>query len=137
MLTWPTRQSWARAAMMLLPVGLLLGCTASPPATAEQANLASCTASADAVYQSENYNGLARTSQNGLLYGATPNQVFEGQRMGTLNARNNQIKDCMNNGNPDETVPGGAALPTPQILGDSPNSGTAEPSQSATSAPQP
>jgi len=112
---------WARAACLLLPFGALAGC-ATPPAASDQADLAACTQAADAVYEADNYNGLARTSQNGLLYPATPDHVFDAQRMGTLDARNNQIKDCTENGNPDAPAVSGlpaqaAPLPRPQIIG--------------------
>jgi hypothetical protein len=113
---------WARAVCVVLPFGALAACAGAPPSDSEQANLAACTQSADAVYQADNYNGLARTSQNGLLYSATPNHVFDAQRLGTLDARNNQIKDCMENGNPEAPAVGGtpsitAPLPAPQIIG--------------------
>jgi hypothetical protein len=90
---------------------------ASQASLATQANLASCTAQADAVYDQSNLNGLARTSQNGLLYPAAPDQVFSGQRMGTLNVRANQIQDCVDNGNPNNRLPVTTPLPAPQIIG--------------------
>ncbi len=110
--------NWARAVCVILPFGALAAC-AAPASDSEQANLAACTQQADAVYQADNYNGLARTGQNGLLYPATPNHVFDAQRMGTLDARNNQIKDCMENGNPEApAAPEPAApLPAPRIIG--------------------
>lgn len=96
----------------------LSACAPQPsPSPAAQANLASCTAQADAAYQQSNLNGLARTSQNGLLFPATPNQVFDGQRMGTLDARNNQIQDCVDNGNPNNAPATAATVPAPQIIG--------------------
>ncbi len=91
--------------------------TPSQASQASQANLASCTAQADAVYDQSNLNGLARTSQNGLLYPAAPDQVFSGQRMGTLNVRANQIQDCVDNGNPNNRLPVTTPLPAPQIIG--------------------
>jgi hypothetical protein len=103
----------------ILALGMLAGCAAAPaPSQADQANLAACTADADAVYQQDNLNGLGRTSQNGLLYAPMPDQVFSGQHMGTLNARNNQVKDCVQNGNPNNH-PATAAIqmPAPQIAG--------------------
>jgi hypothetical protein len=107
---------WARLACVLLPAGLLAGCAAAPSSPAEQANLANCTQQADAVYQQDNLNGLARTGQNGLYFAPMPNHAFDAQREGTLDARNNQIKDCMDNGNPDAPALAGAALPAPQII---------------------
>ena len=107
---------WARAACIFLSLGLLGACAAAPPPSqAEQANLASCTQQADAVYDQSNLNGLARTSQNGLYFAPMPNHAFDAQRDGTLDARNNQIKDCMENGNPNAPAPGGGALPAPTI----------------------
>jgi len=113
---------WARALCVVLPLGGVAACAAAPPPDTDQANLAACTQTADAVYQADNYNSLARTSQNGLLYPATPNHVFDAQRMGTLDARNNQIRDCMENGNPDAPSGAGtpsdaASLPAPRIIG--------------------
>ena len=108
---------WARAACIFLSLGLLGACAAAPPPSqAEQANLASCTQQADAVYDQSNLNGLARTSQNGLYFAPTPNHVFDAQRDGSMDARANQIKDCMDNGNPNATAPGGTPLPAPQIV---------------------
>jgi hypothetical protein len=102
---------------VILAAGLS-GCAATPaPSQADQANLASCTQQADAVYQQDNLNGLARTPQNGLLYSATPNHVFDAQRLGTLSARDNQISDCVDNGNTSRPGGGGAPLPVPQIIG--------------------
>jgi len=105
-------------AASILLAGLLAGC-APPPSAADQSSVASCTAQANAVYQQDNLNALGRTSQNGLLYSPTPDHVFDAQRMGTLNAYNNQVSDCEENGNPNATPPpsAAAALPKPQILG--------------------
>ena len=106
------------SAALLLGLGLLAGCAESPaPSQADQANVASCTAQADAVYQQNNLNGLARTGQNGLLYAPMPNQVFDSQRMGSLNARDNQISNCVANGNPNNRPLAAAPLPAPQIIG--------------------
>jgi hypothetical protein len=107
-------------AASILAMGLLSGCAPAPaPSQADQANLAACTAQANAVYQQSNLNALGRTSQNGLLYSPTPDHVFDAQRMGTLNAYNNQVSDCVENGNPNTTppAPAGAPLPKPQIIG--------------------
>ncbi len=102
----------------MLALAALSACSPPPaPSAGDQANLASCTAQADAVYDQSNLNGLARTGQNGLLYPATPGQVFSGQRMGTLNARNNQIQDCVDNGNPNNRPTVTEPLPAPQIIG--------------------
>ena len=113
---------WARAVCLVLPLNLLAGCAASGPSDADQANLAACTQNADAVYQADNENGLARTGQNGLYFAPTPDHVFDSQRMGTMSARDTQIQDCVDNGNPDAPAAGGptaagAKLPAPQIIG--------------------
>jgi len=80
--------------------GTLAGCAASQPeSTAQQADDATCTAQADATYEAQNPNLLARTGQNGLQFPAMPNQVFEGQRLGAMSARDNQIQACEQNGN--------------------------------------
>ena len=102
---------------MVLAAGILAGCAAAPPpSAAEQAELAACTQQADAVYAQSNLNALGRTSQNGLYMAPMPNHVFDGQRMGTLNARNNQIRACMENGNPGAGAPAAASLPAPRII---------------------
>jgi hypothetical protein len=102
----------------IFALAALSACAPQPaPSQGEQANLASCTAQADAVYDQSNLNGLARTGQNGLLYPATPDQVFSGQRMGTLNVRANQIQDCVDNGNPNNHPLATQPLPAPQIIG--------------------
>ena len=100
----------------------LSGCAAPALSSADQAELAACTQNADAVYQADNENGLARTGQNGLYFAPTPDHVFDAQRMGTLAARNNQIKDCVDNGNSGSAagVPGQAKLPAPQIIAPNP-----------------
>jgi hypothetical protein len=108
---------WARAACIVFPACVLGACAAPPPEAADQAELDQCTQSADALYQQSNLNGLARTGQNGLYFAPMPNHVFDAQRDGTLDARNNQVKDCMENGNPDAPGPGGGNMPTPHIIG--------------------
>jgi len=98
------------------------GCAASPPPSqADQANLAACTAQADAAYNAQNYDQLSRTSQNGLLYSPTPSHVFDAQHLGSLHERDDQITDCVNNGT-GGTVSASNALPgpapvAPQIIG--------------------
>jgi len=98
------------------------GCAATPPpSTADQADLATCTAQADATYDAQNYDSLSRTGQNGLLYSATPNHVFDAQRLGSLHARDDQLSDCLRNGT-GGTASAGAAIPgfapvAPQIIG--------------------
>ncbi len=108
---------WARAACIVVPLCVLGACAAPSPEAANQTELDQCTQSADAVYDQSNLNGLARTGQNGLYFAPMPNHVFDAQRDGTLDARNNQIKDCMENGNADAPLAGGADLPRPQIVG--------------------
>jgi type IV pilus biogenesis protein CpaD/CtpE len=83
-----------------LVCGTLAGCAASPPeTTAQQADDTTCTAQADATYEAQNANLLARTGQNGLYFPSMPNQVFDAQRMGSMSARDNQIQACEQNGN--------------------------------------
>jgi hypothetical protein len=96
------------------------GCAiAPPPSQADQANLATCTAQADATYNAQNYDQLSRTSQNGLRYSATPNHVFDAQQLGSLHERDDQITDCVNNGTggtASAALPGPAPA-VPQIIG--------------------
>jgi hypothetical protein len=99
-----------------LVCGTLAGCAASPPeSTAQQADDATCTAQADATYDAQNANLLARTSQNGLYLAPTPNHVFDGQRMGAMSARDNQIQACEQNGNAGPSV-NDVPVVTPHIV---------------------
>jgi hypothetical protein len=99
-----------------------VGCaTSPPPSQADDANLATCTAQADATYNAQNYDQLSRTSQNGLRYSAMPNHVFDAQELGSLHERDDQITACVNNGTAG-TASAAAALPgpppaVPQIIG--------------------
>jgi len=108
---------FAAALAGLLAIG---GCAgAPPPSQADDANLATCTAQADAAYDAQNYDQLSRTSQNGLRYSATPNHVFDAQQLGSLHERDDQLNDCVNNGSgatASATLPGPAPV-APQIIG--------------------
>lgn len=102
-------------ALAALPVMLLAGCAAAAPESpAHQANLANCTAQADAVYRQDNLDGLARTGQNGLYFAPMPNHVFDAQRMGSMSARDREIQACMDQGS--AGLPGSKPLPAPQIV---------------------
>jgi hypothetical protein len=98
-----------------LAMPLLASCAAAPPSPAEQADLDTCTAQANAAYTAQNIDALSRTSQNGLYYAPMPNHVFDSQRMGSLNQRNNQILDCVQNGTGAAAF--SAPLFTPHIVG--------------------
>jgi len=107
--------------IFLLAVCLLAGCATPPPSPADQADLATCTSQADATYDAQNFDALSRTSQNGLRYSATPNQVFDAQRLGSLHDRDDQIAACVDNGT-GGAASAQAAIPgpppaTPQIIG--------------------
>jgi uncharacterized lipoprotein len=94
----------------------LAGCAASPPeSSAQQADDASCTAQADAAYEAQNPNLLARTSQNGLYLAPMPNHVFDGQEMGAMSARENQIQNCEQNGSTGPNV-NGVPVVAPHII---------------------
>jgi hypothetical protein len=98
-----------------LVCGTLAGCAGSQPeSTAQQADDATCTAQADAAYEAQNANLLARTSENGLYFAPMPNQVFDGQRMGSMSARDNQIETCEQNGNTPNV--NGVPVVTPHIV---------------------
>lgn len=113
------RVSFPAALTAMLAIG---GCAISPPPSqADQADLATCTAQADAAYDAQNYDQLSRTSQNGLRYSATPNHVFDAQEMGSMHERDDEITDCVTNGT-GGTTSASAALPgaapaVPQIIG--------------------
>jgi uncharacterized lipoprotein len=99
-----------------LVCGTLAGCAGSAPeSNAQQADDATCTAQADATYNAQNPNLLARTSQNGLYFAPTPNHVFDSQRMGAMNARANQIQQCEQNGNAGPSV-NGVPVVAPHIV---------------------
>ncbi|WP_297370134.1 hypothetical protein [Acidocella sp.] len=95
----------------------LSGCASAPQSQADQAEAAACTSQADAAYQQHTLNLEARTAQNGLRYGA-PTQLFAGEQMGAMNARDNQIANCEqtgnNNGQPEVN---GVPVVTPHIVG--------------------
>jgi hypothetical protein len=96
--------------------GTLAGCAASPPeSAAQQADDAACTSQADAAYEAQNANLLARTGQNGLYYAPMPNHVFDSQRLGAESARDNQIQACEQNGNTGPSV-NGVPVVAPHIV---------------------
>ena len=102
--------------LMALICGTLAGCASSPTeSAAQQADDAACTAQANATYEAQNPNLLARTSENGLYFPPMPNQVFEGQRLGALSARDNQIQACEQNGNAGPNV-NGVPVVAPHIV---------------------
>ncbi|WP_298285643.1 hypothetical protein [Acidocella sp.] len=95
----------------------LSGCASAPPSPADQAEAAACTSQADAAYQQRTMNLQARPLQNGLRYGA-PTQLFEGEQMGAMNARDNQIATCEQTGNDNgQPVVNGVPVVTPHIVG--------------------
>ncbi len=79
----------------------LAGCAAQPQDTAQQADTAACTAQANAQYRQNTLDLAGRTAQNGLMYGATPNRVFDAETMGALHQRDSQITRCERTGNTD------------------------------------
>ena len=106
--------------MAVLGCGALAGCASGPPPTAAQnADDAACVQAADAAYDAQNYDQLSRTSQTGVRYSATPNHVFDAQRLGSLHVRDSQIMNCERNGNDDTraTLIPGPPPATPQIVG--------------------
>jgi hypothetical protein len=107
-------------AIFVMAVGLsLAGCTApAPPSDAVQAEDAACTAQGDATFDANTVDEQARTSQNGLLYGATPTHVFDAEHLGAEHLRDNVITSCEQNGNnsgPDDL--GGPPPVPPHIIG--------------------
>lgn len=88
--------------LALLPLGLLVGCAASPQSPATTANNAACVKAADAAYNSSTINLQARPVQTGLRFGA-PVMAFQGEEMGALNQRHLQIQRCEQLGNLDGT----------------------------------
>jgi hypothetical protein len=102
-------RSWLTIAALLG----LAGCAISPPPSpADQAEAASCTAQADAVYTDNNEDALSRTSQTGLLFAPTPNHAFDSQRLGSLHQRDSQITACEQNGD----LAGNGGLPPADIV---------------------
>ncbi len=103
---------------VVLACGALAACApAEPQSQAEQADAASCTAQADAAYNASTLDQQARPSQNGLLFGTTPTQVFEGEKLGAEHDRESQISDCEQNGsNGGPDVVNGTTVVTPHII---------------------
>jgi hypothetical protein len=98
---------------------LLAGCAMGPPESqAQQADDAACAAQADAAYARDSPDLLARTSQNGLIYGATPTHVFDAEQMGAEHDRDSAVTKCEQTGNNagPPTVNGVPVVP-PQIVG--------------------
>jgi hypothetical protein len=98
---------------------ILAGCAMGPPESqAQKADDAACTTQADAAYAGANPDLLARTSQNGLLYGATPTHVFDAEQMGAEHDRQSAITRCERIGNNGAapTVNGVPVVP-PKIIG--------------------
>ena len=104
---------------VVLACAPLAGCAAgAPESQGQQADDAACIAQADAVYNANTVDEQARIAQPGLLYNATPTQVFDAERLGAQHVRDSQIANCEQNGN--NSTPGGtggAAIMTPQIVG--------------------
>jgi hypothetical protein len=102
----------------ILACAALTACAIAPPQTAEQADASACTAQGDAIYNASTLDQQARTSQNGLLFGATPTHVFDAERLGAEHERQSAITNCENNGN--TATPDGLpapAAPPPHIVG--------------------
>ncbi len=111
-------RSFRRGIIMLTPALCLAACaTPAPPSASSEAEASACTAEADASYNSQNFDALSRTSQNGLLFAATPNHVFDSQRMGSLHARDRQITDCEAHGQDAGGIAAGTPIVTPHIVG--------------------
>ena len=95
----------------------LVGCELSPPpSAADQANLAACTAQADATYNAQNVDALSRTDQTGVRYSATPNHVFDGEQLGLMHQRDSQISNCVDNGTASASALPGKPAPAPQVI---------------------
>jgi hypothetical protein len=105
--------------MAVLVAGALAGCApGQPESQAQQSDDAACTAQADAVYNANNQDQLARTSQNGLLFPATPSHVFDAEQQGGMHERDSQITHCEQNGNADgQPSVNGVPVVTPHIVG--------------------
>jgi hypothetical protein len=103
--------------LAVLACAALAGCAASaPPATADDADAAACTAQADATYHALDEDQLARTSQAGLLYGAQPTHVFDAEQMGAMHARDSELTQCEQNGNNSAPEVAGVPVVTPHIV---------------------
>jgi hypothetical protein len=101
----------------VLAVCGLAGCAPAAQTPADNAEAAACTSQGDALYQQDTTNLQARTAQNGLMYGATPTHVFDGEQLGALNARNSQIQNCeQTGGNNGQPVVNGVPVIAPHII---------------------
>ena len=96
----------------------LAGCAAgAPESQAQKAETADCTAQADATYRAHTIDEEARTSQNGLIFGATPTHAFDAEHLGAEHVRDSQITACEQNGNNSGPVVNGTPVVTPHIVG--------------------
>jgi hypothetical protein len=105
--------------MTVLACAALGGCVESAPAptTAADANDAACTAQGDAIYNANTVDQQARTGQTGLLFGTTPNHVFDAEQLGAQHQRESEISNCEQNGsNASPNQDYGAPLVTPHII---------------------
>lgn len=103
--------------MAVLACAMLAGC--APGMGESQGQVAddnACVAQADATYHALDEDQLARTGQNGLLYGASPTHVFDAEQMGAMHARESQLSNCEQNGNTGGPRPGGVPVVTPHIV---------------------
>jgi hypothetical protein len=105
--------------MAVTACAMLAGCAASQPESqAQQADDAACAAQGDAIYHADTIDEQARTSQNGLIYGATPTHVFDAEQLGALHMRDTAVSNCENNGNDSGPAAlGGGPVVTPHIVG--------------------
>ena len=94
----------------------LAACAQPPPSPAAEAEAAACTTQADAAYNAQNYDSLARTSQTGLYFANTPNHVFDAEQQGALHQRDSAITACESQGNNGLRPAIGAPLVTPHIV---------------------
>jgi len=72
----------------------LAGCAGAPESQAQQANDAACTAQADAQYRANTLDDAGHTDQSGLMYGATPNHVFDAEHLGAQHSFESQLSRC-------------------------------------------
>jgi hypothetical protein len=106
----------SRFFMVVLGLSALTGCAYGPPPTAaDQAVAAACTSAAGDTYKAQNFAQYSRTSQNGLIYSATPNHVFDAEQMGAMHQYDSQISNCERNGSTSAALPGPPPV-TPHII---------------------
>lgn len=107
-----------RYKVTFLGICLALSCCTNVPteSAAQRADDAACTKQADAIYAAQSQDQLGRTTEAGLHFSGTPNEVFDAERLGALHERNSQLAACEQYGNSVATAARLPGIVTPHII---------------------